>query len=973
MAKAIKQTKPKAQAKKFEFSLPQGRRMYAIIIFCAAFVLYFNSIFNDYNLDDELVTNNQALTSQGWKVVLPDFTAFSNVQLSDSSFGTKFKYFLPQVFRSLYYQDKSGYKYEYRPLVQASFAIEHALFADKIETGAGDTYKDSPHISHFINVILYGLTCVLLFLMLCRFFTGANTIFPFLAALLFVAHPIHTEVVASIKNRDEIMALMFALIANLYALKFAERRKPLYLFLLALAFLLSLLSKPTSITFAMLIPMALIMFTSATYNSIMLVTAVVAILAAFYARFFFVKQQIALFVIILIAVSIAYAGLHFRSIIERLKTLSRNFNGSFKSSFNKPENEEATLNFNFLRNPALILALLLLFTGFLAFAGFAANQNLFWLSFLIGLALALAYILLRSEGRVILITPITLTVLIQLYAYSIHFLTPQIALAIFLSHPLFSNNRVGRIVAGINYVVFAAVCHFIFHTGSLYPLLCFGFLGFYYPSLFFTAIIGLLISLYYEGFLVYNVIAHGLHLNPDILGWPLYQLALFFAWRGKRQWAQKAAVVALPVLMLVFVMVHPPSAKKDLLVPVHHSISNFNYTPAIAPSPVQSTVRPLKYAEFPVAAEDSYSKRFGLAAEVLIRYLKLVIVPYPMSYYYGYAYITPKEVTSPLALLSIFIYGLIALAAIIFYWRKPLLSYALIFYLISISVYTDLIAPIPGVMADRFLLVPSIGFCLILAWGLFRIFKLDIAAKTLNLQSLQPSSKYTICGLLAIYSLMTIARNTDWKDHLTLFRHDISTVENSAQAQNLLAVQLLARANRDPDHEKRKELAEESVGHFKRALEIYPGFVNASFDLARAYEFLNRYDEAYAQYAQTNALDTTFTTPCFYMAAIMHNKGNYQAAIPLYEKYIRSNPLQMQAYANLSYAYFQMKDFDKSIEVNRRALAIAPGSFGSLVNIGKTYIAENKPDSALLYFQMAHAVRPGDNDVNSYIARFSKR
>ena len=168
-------------------------------------------------------------------------------------------------------------------------------------------------------------------------------------------------------------------------------------------------------------------------------------------------------------------------------------------------------------------------------------------------------------------------------------------------------------------------------------------------------------------------------------------------------------------------------------------------------------------------------------------------------------------------------------------------------------------------------------------------------------------------------------------------------------------------------------MAEEAVGHFKKALEVYPDFVNASFDLGRTYEFLDSVDQAYAQYAHTTVIDTGFTTPCFYMAVIQHNKGNYRAAIPLYEKYISKNRMQIQAYANLSYAYYQLKDFDKSIEVNKRALTVSPDGFSPLVNIGKTYIAENKPDSALIYFQMAHAVKPGDNDVNHLIERFSKK
>ncbi len=554
----------------------------------------FNSIFNDYNLDDELVTNNQALTSQGWKVVLPDFSVFSSVQFSDSSLGVKVKYFLPQVFRSLYYQDKSGYKYEYRPLVQASFAIEHAIFAEKIETGSHDEYKDNPHISHFINVILYAITCVLLFLLLARLLDSVNIIFPFIVTILFVAHPIHTEVVASIKNRDEIMALMFALVSNIYAFKFAERRKPLYLFLLALAFLLSLLSKPTAITFAMLIPMALIMFTSVSYTGLMIVTVIVALLAAFYARFFFVRQQLELFVIVVFAVSTAYAALHFRAVWQQVKTLFNTLTKIVEPRNSGQELKNPDLNFGFLRNPIITFAITAILVALTVLAGFAAHQNWYWLSCSIGLVLALAYIFLRDEEKIILITPITIIVLLQLYSYKIYFLTPQIALAIFLCNHLFSGNRYARIIAGINYLLFILVGHFTFHTGILYPLLGLGILGFYYPRWLFMSVIGLIVSVYYEGFFVYQMISHGRHFNLDVLRWPLYQLGLILTWRGKKQWALNMAVVSLPVLMLVFVMVHPPSKKTDLLLPLNHTVSNFNYAQAIDPTPVQSTVRPFE-------------------------------------------------------------------------------------------------------------------------------------------------------------------------------------------------------------------------------------------------------------------------------------------------------------------------------------------------------------------------------------------
>ena len=120
--------KPKAgtfeiQKKKEVNSLWQGKKLYAIIIFSFSALLYFNSVFNDYNMDDELVTQNHRLTSKGISAI-------------------------PEIFTSPYYEDKAGYKYEYRPIVLASFAIEHSLFGEHA------------WISHSINVLLYALLCL---------------------------------------------------------------------------------------------------------------------------------------------------------------------------------------------------------------------------------------------------------------------------------------------------------------------------------------------------------------------------------------------------------------------------------------------------------------------------------------------------------------------------------------------------------------------------------------------------------------------------------------------------------------------------------------------------------------------------------------------------------------------------------------------------------------------------------------------
>ncbi len=90
----------------------------------------------------------------------------------------------------------------YRPLVPASMALEVAC-----------TGKLRPVVGHAVNVLLYaGVACGVYGLLrrLIRSPRAAQA-----AALLFLLHPQHVEIVANLKSRDELLCLGFALIALL--------------------------------------------------------------------------------------------------------------------------------------------------------------------------------------------------------------------------------------------------------------------------------------------------------------------------------------------------------------------------------------------------------------------------------------------------------------------------------------------------------------------------------------------------------------------------------------------------------------------------------------------------------------------------------------------------------------------------------------------------------------------------------------
>lgn len=161
----------------------------------------------------------------------------------------------------------------YRPLSQLTFMAEYQVFGGKIKDEVGlhrapqneELFANSalPYIQHGINVLYFILLCLFIYITLQKIFPQLDNekwylSLPFLATLLFLLHPLHTEAVANIKGRDEIMSMIGAMAALLTALKFMESRKWWWLALSFVGMLFGLFSKENAVTFLAVIPLALL-------------------------------------------------------------------------------------------------------------------------------------------------------------------------------------------------------------------------------------------------------------------------------------------------------------------------------------------------------------------------------------------------------------------------------------------------------------------------------------------------------------------------------------------------------------------------------------------------------------------------------------------------------------------------------------------------------------------------------------------
>lgn len=210
--------------------------MPALALMALSFILYGASMGYGYMLDDEMVI---------WKneYVLRGVSGWRDIFANDSFMG----YFREQRFLL-----EGG---RYRPLSLATFALEIDLFGK----------EKHPAIGHSVNILLYGLTGVLLYRILLGFFhpnAESRWFFTaaFIGAALFVAHPVHSEAVANIKGRDEILALLLSLGALWASIRYYDKAAGAYLGLSALLLLLGMLAKENALTFLAVIPLSIYFF-----------------------------------------------------------------------------------------------------------------------------------------------------------------------------------------------------------------------------------------------------------------------------------------------------------------------------------------------------------------------------------------------------------------------------------------------------------------------------------------------------------------------------------------------------------------------------------------------------------------------------------------------------------------------------------------------------------------------------------------
>ncbi|MCX6292581.1 MAG: tetratricopeptide repeat protein [Bacteroidetes bacterium] len=319
----------------------------------------------------------------------------------------------------------------------------------------------------------------------------------------------------------------------------------------------------------------------------------------------------------------------------------------------------------------------------------------------------------------------------------------------------------------------------------------------------------------------------------------------------------------------------------------------------------------------------SPTEAFATKVFLMIKYLWLLVFPHPLSFDYGYNEIPYISIGSVKFILSFMaIAGLLAYAVFTFH-KRALFSFCILFFALTIFLFSNFVIDIGAPLAERLLFLPSLAFCIVIATWYLKYETKNIAV-----------TNAIMLIVLILFSVKTIQRNFEWKNNATLFFADVKTCPNSVRTNLYAGQQCLLKAKSETDKAIKAEYYKKTIFYDERILSIYPHYRYIYEDLGFAYFGLNNFWKAADQWLQSYRLDLSnqgAKKRVDMLSDVFYNNGNnsyrtgaVDSAIVFYKKAVELNENNVDAWYNLGGSYFLINDTKNGIEAWQNVLRLAP-------------------------------------------------
>ncbi len=367
-------------------------------------------------------------------------------------------------------------------------------------------------------------------------------------------------------------------------------------------------------------------------------------------------------------------------------------------------------------------------------------------------------------------------------------------------------------------------------------------------------------------------------------------------------------------------------------------------------------------------------------------YLWRLVMPVRLIYDYSYNQIPEAGFDSPVVWLSLIILLTLAFLALKNLKRKNILSFSIFYFGITLSVGLAFIITRGGIMAERFLYAPVLGYSLAISYIIFKLLPRERKTHRI-IYDFKPLPSKAFLGIISVlilfYSGRTIARNPVWKNNFTLFSTDVIYGGESALLRKHYGSELINQSVAAKDPAIKDSLMQKGIAEVQKSLEINPRFGEAYFKLGYAWYQLRDYDKAIEYYKKANQGSSTTLSN---MALAHYMKGEHGEALRLLKRSLQIDPHNATARSNLPLVqnafnsqlnamktesstdpqhYYELgnlfvdaQNYKEALVQFRKAVELSPEYVGAIINAGNCYYMLQDYDNAITAFKNALEIEP---------------
>ncbi|HXP52049.1 MAG TPA: tetratricopeptide repeat protein, partial [Bacteroidia bacterium] len=268
----------------------------------------------------------------------------------------------------------------------------------------------------------------------------------------------------------------------------------------------------------------------------------------------------------------------------------------------------------------------------------------------------------------------------------------------------------------------------------------------------------------------------------------------------------------------------------------------------------------------------------------------------------------------------------------------------------TLAIFVNVFKVGPGIVAERFMLIPSMGFALIVALLLFKLFKAPLTGK-ITWDKFRNLFLVSAC-IFILYSFRTIERNPDWKTHLSVYEHDAKEAPHSAKLQSLLASAYVEeiKKNKQLPADQVASYYEKAEKAFMASIDVYPNYSTSLNNIGMIeYLYYKNMNTAVEYFNKAIVSDSNYTDAWFNAGSAYREQKNYAMAEKYFLHAIKINPQYDMAYIHLSNLYSAERRYADVLKLNEGAIAKGYPSDAKYVNIGKVYLIKGDTAKAIKY------------------------